>query len=184
MFWLYLIAMALVAVGYADFNLISFHLQRVGDPTGVIPLLYTVAMGTAGVSALIVGRWFDTRGMSALVFATVAAAVFAPLAFLGNLGAAAVGVALWGVGSGVQDSIMSAPVSVMTGSENRSRALGVFSALYGLAWFAGSTILGVVYDYSVLAVVIISVVVEAAGAAVLYACRTRLLPPTTAAPSG
>jgi len=32
-FWLYLSAMSLMAIGYADFNLISFHMQRSGDPS-------------------------------------------------------------------------------------------------------------------------------------------------------
>src|SRR5947207_12274374 len=33
-FWLYLAAMALIAAGYADFNLISFHLQKAStDPS-------------------------------------------------------------------------------------------------------------------------------------------------------
>ena len=93
-FWFYLMGMALVAVGYADFNLVSYHLQRTGEPTGVIPLLYTLAMGTAGLSALVVGRWFDRRGMGALVVAVLGAAVFAPLAFLGYLPLASVGIAL------------------------------------------------------------------------------------------
>ena len=170
-FWTYLIAMALIAIGYADFNLIAYHLQLTGTPTGVIPLLYTLAMATAGLSALVVGRSLDRYGMRALFVATVAATIFAPLAFLGSLPAAAIGIALWGVGMGVQDSIMSAPISTMVGPDARARAMGLFNALYGLAWFAGSTVLGVVYGYSIGAVVGISMVAQAAGAVVLYRLR-------------
>ncbi len=173
-FWLYLLGMALVAVGYADFNLVSYHLQRTGEPTGVIPLLYTLAMGTAGLSALVVGRWFDRRGMGALVVAVLSGAAFAPLAFLGSLPVAAIGIALWGVGMGVQDSLMSAPVSMMTPAETRSRALGVFNALYGVAWFAGSSVLGAVYGFSILAIVLISVIAQGVGALVLFRLRNRL----------
>jgi MFS family permease len=36
-FWRYRAAMALMAAGYADFNLLSFHLQKSGQHTGVIP---------------------------------------------------------------------------------------------------------------------------------------------------
>ena len=170
-FWTYLVAMALIAIGYADFNLIAYHLQLTGTPTGVMPLLYTLAMATAGLSALVVGRSLDRYGMRALVVATVAATIFAPLAFLGSLPAAAIGIALWGVGMGVQDSIMSAPISTMVGPDARARAMGLFNALYGLAWFAGSTVLGVVYGYSIGAVVGISMVAQAAGAVVLYRLR-------------
>ena len=166
-FWTYLVAMAFIAVGYADFNLVAYHLQVSGTATGVIPLLYVVAMGTAGLAALIVGRRLDRYGMRALVVASAAATVFAPLTFLGTVPVAAVGVALWGVGMGIQDSIMSAPISMITEPDGRSRALGIFNALYGVAWFAGSTLLGVVYGYSVGAVVVISIAAQAVGVAVL-----------------
>ena len=167
-FWTYLVAMAFVAVGYADFNLVAYHLQLTGTATGVIPVLYTLAMGTAGLSALVVGRRLDRYGMRAVVIASATAAVFAPLAFLGSLPVAAVGIALWGVGMGIQDSIMSAPITMIIGPDVRSRALGIFNALYGVAWFAGSTLLGVVYGYSVGAVVVISVAAQAIGVAVLF----------------
>ncbi|MGH7922148.1 MAG: MFS transporter [Candidatus Dormibacteraceae bacterium] len=177
-FWLYLLAMALMALGYADFNLISFHLQRAGDPTGVIPLLYALAMGMSGASALVFGRWFDRWGLSALVIATVLSAAFAPLAFLGNLGVAAVGVALWGVGMGIQDSIMSAPIAVIVHADHRANAFGIFNALYGVAWFAGSTAMGAVYNFSIPALVVFSVVTQVAAAAVLFASRRRIVLPS------
>ncbi|MGH7911530.1 MAG: MFS transporter [Candidatus Dormibacteraceae bacterium] len=177
-FWLYLLAMALMALGYADFNLISFHLQRAGDPTGVIPLLYALAMGMSGASALVFGRWFDRWGLSALVIATVLSAAFAPLAFLGNLGVAAVGVALWGIGMGIQDSIMSAPIAVIVHADHRANAFGIFNALYGVAWFAGSTAMGAVYNFSIPALVVFSVVTQVAAAAVLFASRRRIVLPS------
>ena len=173
-FWLYLAAMALMAIGYADFNLISFHLQRSGEPTAAIPLLYALAMGTAAISALIFGRWFDRWGMPSLMLAAILSAGFAPFAFLGNLGVAAIGVALWGVGMGIQDSIMSAPVSVMVHSDRRAYAFGVFNALYGVAWFVGSTVMGIIYSYSILALVIFSVVAQLGTVLVLFSTRKRI----------
>jgi hypothetical protein len=170
-FWRYLAAMALMAAGYADFNLLSFHLQKSGQHTGVIPLLYTLAMGTAGLSALIFGRWFDHSGVRALAVATVLAALFAPLTFLGNLATAAIGVALWGIGMGIQDSLMNAPLAEMIHPDQRARAFGLFSALYGIAWFAGSTLLGILYDHSLTAVVAFSVITQAAAAALLATTR-------------
>jgi Major Facilitator Superfamily len=177
-FWLYLAAMALMAIGYADFNLISFHLQRVGDPTAAIPLLYALAMGVAALSALVFGRWFDRWGLPALMFAALLSAAFAPLAFLGNLGVAAVGVALWGVGMGIQDSIMSAPISVLVHPDSRANAFGIFNALYGIAWFAGSSAMGIMYSHSIVALVVFSVIAEVAAVAVLFATRGRIPPGT------
>jgi hypothetical protein len=173
-FWFYLAAMSLMAIGYADFNLISFHLQRVGDPTGAIPILYAVAMGAAAVSALVFGRWFDRRGMAALMLAALLSAAFAPFAFLGNLPAAVIGVALWGIGMGVQDSIMSAPISVMVHADKRANAFGIFNSIYGVAWFAGSTAMGLLYGYSILALVLLSVLAQLSAAAVLFSTRGRV----------
>lgn len=173
-FWLYLAAMALMAVGYADFNLISFHLQTIGDPTAAIPVLYAVAMGAAAISALVFGRWFDRVGLVSLMLAVLLSAVFAPFAFFGNLTAAVIGVALWGIGMGVQDSIMSAPVSAMVHAENRAYAFGLFNSLYGVAWFAGSAVMGLLYSYSILALVIVSVIAQLAAAAVLFSSRKQV----------
>jgi MFS transporter len=173
-FWVYLVAMALMAIGYADFNLISFHLQRVGDPTGAIPILYAVAMGAAAVSALIFGRWFDRWGMASLMLATLLSAAFAPFAFLGNITAAVIGVALWGIGMGVQDSIMSAPISVMVQADRRANAFGVFNFIYGVAWFVGSAAMGLLYSYSILALVVFSVVAQLAAATVLFSTRSQV----------
>jgi Major Facilitator Superfamily len=175
-FWLYLAAMSLMALGYADFNLISFHLQQVGDPSGAIPLLYALAMGAAAVSALIFGRWFDRWGLRALMLAALLSAFFAPFAFFGSLSVAAVGVALWGIGMGIQDSIMSAPISVLVHPDRRANAFGVFNALYGVAWFLGSSAMGALYGYSIGALVVFSVVAELAAVGVLFWARDRITP--------
>lgn len=177
-FWLYLTAMALLAIGYADFNLISFHLQRQGEPSGAIPILYALAMGTAAVSALVFGRWFDRWGLPSFVIAALLSAAFAPLAFLGNLGVAAVGIALWGIGMGIQDSIMSAPISVMVSADRRAGAFGLFNALYGVAWFAGSSVMGLLYGYSLVALVTFSVLAQLASIPFLLSTRGRLVQPT------
>lgn len=169
-FWTYLGAMMLVALGYADFGLISFHLAS-ETSSSLIPILYAVAMAVSGASALLFGRWFDRGGMPVLALAVVISAFFAPLAFLGGTGAAAAGVVLWGVGMGIQDSLMSAPVAGMIPATRRAYAYGVFSACYGVAWFVGSWLLGVLYDHSVMGLVAFSVVVQLLAVPVLLATR-------------
>lgn len=177
-FWRYLAAMALTAVGYADFNLLAYHLHHVGTPTAVIPVFYTLAMGTAGLSALVVGRWFDRHGLPALIGATLLATTATPLVFLGNLALAALGVAVWGIGLGIQDSLMSAPLSVLIRPEQRAHAFGVFNAGYGIAWWAGSSLLGLIYDHSLLGIIALSVAAQLAGAITLLTTRNiRPLPP-------
>jgi hypothetical protein len=54
-YWLYVLAGALIAAGFADFSLIAFHFQRTASVTDhFIPILYAVAMAVAGLSSLLV----------------------------------------------------------------------------------------------------------------------------------
>jgi predicted MFS family arabinose efflux permease len=100
------------------------------------------------VAALILGRAFDRVGLPVLAAVTIVTAAFAPLAFLGGAGLAVLGVVLWGVGLGAHESIMRAAVATMVGATRRGTAYGLFNTGYGLAWFAGSALMGVLYDVS------------------------------------
>lgn len=173
-FWTYTVAMGLVAFGTADFNLISFHLTRAGDPLAAIPALYALAMGTAGLSALVVGPLLDRYGLAPLMVAIVVGAAFAPLCFLGGLPEAIAGVALWGIGLGIQDSLLSAPIAMLLPASRRAYAIGVFGAVYGTAWFVGSSTLGLLYGRSLLLLVVVSVVPQLLAVPVLLTIASSL----------
>lgn len=146
-FWVYMVAITFIAAGYADFALIAFHFDKSGlVPAAWIPVLYSIAMATDAVAALALGRAFDRIGLWAMVAATLASAAAAPLVFLGDLRAAAVGMALWGIGMGAQESVMRAQVAAMAPKDRRGTAFGIMNMTYGFAWFAGSALLGVLYD--------------------------------------
>ena len=87
-------------------------------------------------------------------------AAAAPLAFLGGATGAAAGVALWGIGMGVQEATVRAAVADMTPPERRAGAYGLFDATFGLAWFAGSALMGVLYGRAPLELVGFSVVTQ------------------------
>ena len=65
-----------------------------------------------------------------------------------------------GVGMGAQDSCLKAVVAAIIPSERRSTAFGVLDTGFGIAWFAGSAIIGLLYDKSIIALVIFSVVLQ------------------------
>jgi len=171
-FWLYLAAAALVAAGFADFPLIAFRFaqDRVVDPA-VVPIFYAVAMGVSGIGSLVFGHLFDRRGLGILVPLTIVSAAFAPLVFLGGVGPALLGVVLWGVGMGVHESIIPAAVAGMVAPERRASAYGLFTAGFGIAWFVGSAVMGVLYDVALPALIVFSVVSELAAIPLLLAVR-------------
>ncbi len=63
---------------------------------------------------------------------------------------------LWGIGMGAQESILKAVVAGMVAPERRGSAYGIFNTGYGLAWFLGSALMGILYDFSLTALVIFS----------------------------
>jgi MFS family permease len=174
LFWLYLGGAALVAAGFADFPFIAFHFQQAGSvPSNWIPVLYAVAMGVSGTGSLVFGRLFDRRGLGVLIPLTVVSALYAPLVFLGGFAPAVAGMALWGLGMGVHESIIPAAVAVMVPSNRRASAFGLFTAGYGVAWFAGSLVLGALYTVSRVGVVAAAVILELAAVPLLLVVRKR-----------
>lgn len=173
-FWLYLAAVALIGAGYADFPLVAFHFQKAKLASeGMIPVFYAVAMAVDAVAALAFGRWFDRSGISVLVVAALISALFAPLVFLGGFALAMVGAALWGVGMGAQESIMRAAVAQMVSSDRRAGAYGIFNTGYGVAWFLGSALMGLLYSVAIPSVIAFSMAMQLASIPLLLVVSKR-----------
>lgn len=173
-FWIYLLGAALVAAGFADYPLIAFHFARVHTvPAGWIAIFYSVAMGVSGTGSLLLGRLFDRYGFTIIVALTLVSALFAPLVFLGGFWAALLGAALWGLGMGVHESIIPAAVSPMVSGRRRASAFGTFTTGYGIFWFIGSAIIGILYDFSVWAVIGFCLVTQLAAVPVFISVGRR-----------
>ncbi|MGH7848830.1 MAG: MFS transporter [Thermodesulfobacteriota bacterium] len=174
-FWLYLASVAFIALGFADFPLAAFHMKTTGLLADKwIPLLYACAMGVDALSALVLGRLYDRKGMSVLLFAVCLTALSAPLVFLSGGGLLIAGMALWGIGMGAQESVIRAVVTDMTPADRRATAYGLFNAGFGFAWFAGSSLMGVLYGKSVTGMVVFSVLAQLASIPLLFIVRRRL----------
>ncbi len=169
-FWMYIVAVGLIAAGYADFPLIAFHLkQAAAIPDTWVPLLYAGAMGIDAVAALFFGWLFDRIKVGSLIWAVAISAFFAPFAFSGSVHMAMIGIALWGIGMGAQESILKSVIADMVMPEKRGSAFGIFNAGYGLFWFAGSALMGVLYDVSIPLLVGFSVAAQLVSIAALAA---------------
>jgi MFS family permease len=168
-FWLYMAAVAFIAVGYADFPLIAFHFKKaVVMDENLIPLFYAAAMIADAVAALIFGRLFDRIGLLTIMIGVFFSLLFAPMVFLGDWKFALLGMILWGIGMGMQESVLRAAIATMIPSEKRGSAYGIFNMAYGFCWFIGSAAMGILYDSSIRYVVIFSVAVQLISILFLY----------------
>ena len=160
-YWLYVAAGAFIAAGFADFALISFHFQKSGSVSqNVIPVFYAVAMGMGAIAALVFGRLFDRIGLPILILAFFLSALFAPFVFLGGARVALVGMMLWGIGIGAQDSLLKAVLTKVVSAGKRSTAFGLFDTSFGVAWFLGSAAMGFLYDQSISMLIGFSVIAQ------------------------
>lgn len=174
-YWLYLLSVACIAAGYADFPLIAYHLGKwLIAPAAWIPILYAIAMGVDAIAALFFGRWFDRWGLPILIISVLLSAFFAPLTFSQSLNLALLGMLLWGIGMGAQESIMRAAIAGMIAANRRASAYGIFNTGYGIAWFLGSALMGFLYDISLLYLILFSVGIQLLAIPLLLAVRQEI----------
>jgi len=146
-YWIIVLAAGLLAMGITDFPLIGLHLKKTGALTeAAIPLLYSGAMAIDAAAAIVFGRLYDRFGLKTLLVLFTAELFTAPLVFLGPTWAIIVGMALWGISVGTQESILKSAISDRVVKEKRAQAFGLFNTVFGLFWFIGSAIIGFLYD--------------------------------------
>ena len=176
-FILYIAGISLFAFGFIDYSLIIMHVSRsytgvaaglaetgslVGS--GTLPLLYAGAMLVDAVAALVFGLLYDRKGVRVLVWSTLISAPFAVFVFgFHSVAMLLLGVALWGVGMGAQESILKAAVTSMVPKQSRATGYGIFECSFGVFWFLGSWLLGVLYDLSIPAMIAVSVAAQLAA---------------------
>lgn len=171
-YWLYITALCCVAAGYVDFPLIAFHFKKAAVMSDAwIPIVFSISMAVAGIAALVFGRLYDSKGFSVLIFTTALASLFAPLVFLDNFYSALIGMILWGVGLGTQESIMRAVVANLVQMNKRGTAYGILNIWFGVFWFLGSALMGFLYDVSLPALIIFSMGIQLAALPVLFAVK-------------
>ena len=59
---------------------------------------------------------------------------------------------------GAEESILKAMVTSMVDKSSRATGYGIFEFSFGIAWFLGSTLMGFLYDWSLLALLLVSTV--------------------------
>jgi len=174
-FWLYVGAASLLALGFVDFPLLAYHFQKNSfTKPEVIPLLYAGAMGVVGLTALVFGRLFDRYGIQVLALGIVVSLLALPFGFLGGSIGVYISVACWATGLGAQDATLRSGISQVVSMNKRGSAFGAFNGVYGVVWFLGSVAMGVLYDHSLIALVVFGTVAQLLSAGLFVWLRRPL----------
>jgi predicted MFS family arabinose efflux permease len=173
-YWIYLGAGSLIAAGFADFALIGFHFHKANTvSSNLIPVFYAVAMASSAVASIPLGRLFDRFGPNISLFAFLISAAAAPFVFLGTSVAALIGMVFWGIGMSAQGSLFQAMLTGIIPPQKRSTAFGLFDTGYGIAWFIGSAVMGLLYEKSILAVALFSVCLQLAALPIFFIANKK-----------
>lgn len=174
-FWIYLVGASLVAAGYADFPLIAYHFQKTAVLSPIwIPVSYSIAMGVNILTAPLLGHFYDRKGFSILILVTIFSCFFAPMVFFGDFTFVLMGVILWSIGMGAHESLMRAIVANMVLKNKRGSAYGIFNMGFGIFWFLGSFLMGVLYDISIPILVVFSIVIQLLAVPVLWIAMKKV----------
>jgi MFS family permease len=173
-YWLYMLGGACVAAGLISFELISYHFSKTAVVTEHwIPIFFALAMGTNAIASLIFGRLFDRIGLTIVLIAFFLSSLFAPFVFLGSFFVALIGMILWGIGFGAQDTLLKALIASVMPKGRRNLAFGLFYTGYGVGWLIGSITTGLLYGYSLPLLIAFSVVIQLASLPVFIIADRR-----------
>lgn len=169
-FIFYIIGISLFSFGFIDYSLIIMHISKnLNALTNgfelinmeTIPLIYAGAMLVDAISALIFGIMYDNNGVKALVVSTIISAPFSLFIFgFNNIYVILLGIILWGVGMGAQESILKAAVTSVVPKSSRATGYGIFEMSFGVFWFLGSWLLGVLYDINITSLILVSMMTQ------------------------
>ncbi|MBY0497375.1 MAG: MFS transporter [Cyanobacteria bacterium] len=171
----YVAAAGLLAFGFVDFPVLAAHFEtRKTFAPATIPLLYSAAMAMTGLTAFIFGKLFDKYGISMMSLGILISLLALPLGFFGGVTGGILAVLCWATGLGVQDACLRAGIAQVVSMNKRGTAFGTFSGVFGVAWFAGSALMGVLYGVSVFALVALGVAAQLIAAGMFFGLRRQL----------
>ena len=168
-FWFYALFTFLSVAGFANFQLISYHLKVQSIVSDVqIPIFYAIAMGTDAVVALIIGRAYDKVGLKTLLTIPLLTFFIPFFAFSHSYNLIVISVILWGAVMGIHETVMRAAIADLTPIEKRGSAYGIFNTAYGLSWLFGGVIMGSLYDISIIYLILFVVLMEMISVPVFF----------------
>jgi hypothetical protein len=184
-FWIYTIFTFVTTLGFANFALVGYHFKVTHVLTDAqIPLFYAVAMGVDALAALAIGKAYDIfksrrnnekAGLITLIAIPVFSLFIPVFVFSTKFSFAVAGVIIWGIVMGAHETVMKSAIADLTPMKKRGTGYGIFNTVYGLSVFIGSAVTGLLYEHSILAVIIISVAMEVAAIPLFFILKNKAL---------
>ena len=83
-----------------------------------------------------------------------------PFGFLGGPAGVYLAVGCWATGVGAQDALLRPGIARIVSMNKRGSAFGSLNGIYGVLWFLGSAAMGLLYDRSIVALVIFGIAAQ------------------------
>ena len=174
-FWLYTVFILLSVVGFAHFQVISYHLKiKAIVSDAQIPVFYAIAMGVDGVVALIIGKAYDKKGLKTLLTIPLLTLPIPFFVFSQSYASVLIGVVLWGAVMGIHETIMRAAIADLIPLARRGSAYGIFNTVYGLSWLIGATLMGFMYEFMPQAIIAFVIVMELISIPVFFLLKKEI----------
>jgi predicted MFS family arabinose efflux permease len=74
---------------------------------------------------------------------------------------------------GAQNSLLKAIITDLMPVTRRSTGFGLFYTCYGIAWFIGSAAMGILYDISILGLVVFSIALQLLALPVFFLAKSN-----------
>lgn len=180
-FWIYTAFTFVATMGFVNFVLAGYHFKATGVLTDAqIPLFYAIAMGIDGAAALAIGKAYDSLqkrghsdngGLATLLVIPVLSLPIPFLIFSRSFAAIAVSVVLWGIVMAAHETIMRSAIADLTPLRKRGTGYGIFNTAYGVAAFAGSFAMGLLYERSLTALIIAAAALQLIALGIFFVLK-------------
>ncbi|MEM5806430.1 MAG: MFS transporter [Candidatus Aenigmatarchaeota archaeon] len=179
-FWYYNLFIFLTSLGFIHFAILGYHFKSKNIAEDhLIVFLYSIAMIFDAIISPIIGKIYDKikekkKSFFDLFFIIPILSISIPfLVFINKIETIVLSMIFYGFVLGMQETIMRAAIADITSISKRGSAYGIFSLVLGISAFFGSTIIGILYEISILYLFIFIIISQVLALMMLIAIRNR-----------
>ncbi|MDW7670520.1 MAG: MFS transporter [Bacillota bacterium] len=184
-FWTYTAFTFFCTLGFVNFSTVGYHLKAknlLSD--GHITLVYSAAMMVDAATALVVGKAYDrlkirtekrTGGMLLLLAIPVITMLLPVLTLSHSPTLIVLGMVVFGMVMGTHETVMRSAIADITPFHKRGTGYGVFNTGYGLALFGGASLMGLLYEWNQIGMIMAFTFAAELAAIFFYANMRRMI---------